>query len=162
MSAGRPRRLTGRYVLAIIVAFFALIIAVNVVFAWFAIDTHPGVDDADAYRRGLAYNETLDRAARQQALGWRVSIDLVDAGTLVVMAADSAGKPLAGLTAAARLRRPARSDSDRAIDLPELAPGRYAAMVPGIGEGQWDVEATLSTSGGETYRLEKRLWVERK
>jgi len=144
-------------VLAIVVAFFAVIIGVNAVFAWLAIDTHPGSQEADAYRHGLAYNDTLDRAARQRALGWQVSIEVVDGRELVVIATGRDGLPLAGLAAAATLRRPARSDGDRTLALVERGRGRYVAAPGDIADGQWDVEVVLPSPGGEAFRLERRV-----
>lgn len=159
MSAASPRRLTGRHVLAIVVAFFTVIIGVNAVFAWFAIGTHPGSQDADAYRHGLAYNDTLDRAASQRALGWRVSIEVVDGRELVVIATGRDGLPLAGLAAAATLRRPARADGDRTLALVEREPGRYATAPRGIADGRWDVEVVFPAPDGEAFRLERRVWI---
>ncbi|MGE0253074.1 MAG: FixH family protein [Alphaproteobacteria bacterium] len=160
MSTVRSRVLTGRHVLAMVLGFFGVVVAVNGVFAWLALDTHPGLDDADAYRNGLAYNRTLDHAARQQALGWRIAIDVVGT-TLTVSAAGADGRPLSGLAAEATLRRPVQANSDLAIVLLEVSAGRFAGVLDGVDEGQWIVDLVLHPATGEPFRLERRVQVGR-
>ena len=79
---------TGRQVLAGLVATFALIFAVNGVFAYFAISTWPGYAQNDAYERGLRYNEVLDEARRQKALGWTSSVAMQADGRFRVRLTD--------------------------------------------------------------------------
>ena len=59
--------ITGKHVLAITVSAFAVIIGVNVVMAWKAISTFPGLEVKNSYVASQTFD--ADRAA-QQALGW--------------------------------------------------------------------------------------------
>jgi len=52
-------------------AMFAVIIAVNGVMVAFAFGTWTGLETDGAYEKGLSYNDTLEAARRQAALGWR-------------------------------------------------------------------------------------------
>ncbi|MHA1599926.1 MAG: FixH family protein, partial [Alphaproteobacteria bacterium] len=52
MSAG-TKVLTGRHVLIMVLAFFGLVIAANVIFVVLAWQSWSGLSTDDAYRRGL-------------------------------------------------------------------------------------------------------------
>ncbi|MDP6343656.1 MAG: FixH family protein, partial [Alphaproteobacteria bacterium] len=56
------RPLTGRDVLWLLLGFFALIIVVNGIFVVLALNSFSGVSTENAYRQGLAYNQTLQAA----------------------------------------------------------------------------------------------------
>ena len=64
------RKLTGWHVLAMFVAFFGVIIAVNVTLAWKAIATFPGVEVENGYVASQSFDK--DRAA-QKALDWTLT-----------------------------------------------------------------------------------------
>ena len=59
------RELTGRHVLAITCGAFGVIIAVNLVMAWKAVSTFPGVEVASSYAAGVGFDA---RRAAQVAL----------------------------------------------------------------------------------------------
>ena len=54
-----PRQLTGRMVLLCLVAFFGIVIGVNMLMMKFAIDTLSGTEVDSAYRASLAYERVL-------------------------------------------------------------------------------------------------------
>ena len=64
-----PRRITGWTVFYGMVAFFGVIIAVNLTFVYFALDSWPGLTTQHAYEEGIAYNKTLEQAAAQLIAG---------------------------------------------------------------------------------------------
>ena len=51
----RPRELTGRAVLLILLAFFGVVIAVNLIMARYAVSTFAGVETESSYKAGLAF-----------------------------------------------------------------------------------------------------------
>lgn len=67
MTEQSARKITGWHVLAMFVAFFGVIIAVNVTLAWQAIATFPGLEEENGYVASQSFDR--ERAA-QQALGW--------------------------------------------------------------------------------------------
>lgn len=72
----RPAKpLSGRSVLFALLGFFAVVVAVNGVFIVYALRTHPGLSDANAYQAGLAYNRVLADVEAQRQLGWHVALD---------------------------------------------------------------------------------------
>ena len=62
-----PARITGRHVLFAMLAFFAVVIGVNATMITYAVGTFSGEEEADAYRKGLDYNQTLARRSAEAA-----------------------------------------------------------------------------------------------
>ena len=149
--------LTGRHVLAMIVAFFLVIFAVNGVFVYVSLNSHPGVISEDAYRKGLDYNRTLERADRQNARGWQTAVTL-DGGIVVVSLKDRKGTPLTGLDVRGQARRPVHDRSDTALVLRETAPGRYSAAT-GLTSGRWELAVTAVAQDLPDYRIERSIVV---
>src|SRR6266536_6179799 len=108
--ASNPKQLTGRTVLFLLVAFFGVVIAVNLAMMNFAIQSLPGTEVDSAYRASLAYEREIAAAHDQNRRNWKVDAQVrrsADGGaTLQVEAADSSGLPMSGLTFQGRLDRP--------------------------------------------------------
>lgn len=83
------RELTGRHVLMIVLAFYGVIISVNVYMASQAIGTFPGLEGQNTYYASRSFDS--DRRA-QTALGWDVTESYRD-GQLVLRMTDAAGAP---------------------------------------------------------------------
>jgi len=84
------KEFTGRHFLIIVVSAFALIIGVNLLLAYKAVSTFPGLEVANSYVASQNFNR--DRAA-QEALGWTVALSL-DESNLVLSITDQAGIPV--------------------------------------------------------------------
>jgi nitrogen fixation protein FixH len=142
-AAPSPRPLSGRAVLAWLVAFFGVVIGVNVVMMKLAIDTLPGTDVDSAYKASLAYNGEIHAAQDQAARRWSVTGQLErnpdGAAAVNVEARDASDVPLTGLVFSVRLSRPADKRADRVAALSERAPGLYRGHVADVGLGQWDL-----------------------
>lgn len=151
--------LDGRKVLAWLLGFFAVVMAVNGAFLFFALRTHPGIESADAYRRGLDYNSTIAAAERQRALGWTGAVGY-DGGTLRATIVDPAGRPVTGLAVAANFRRPVVQGSDVTADLAERPDGAYAAAVTLPLKGQWDAIVEARRRDGTRFAFERRIRVD--
>ncbi|MEZ5855132.1 MAG: FixH family protein [Hyphomicrobiaceae bacterium] len=170
-----PRRqvdgvLTGRHVLAIVVGFFALILAVNIVLLYQAISTNSGLVAQEPYRKGLDYNSRIKESDLQSKLGWQSRVDAAMTGAVTFAVRDRDAKPVSGLAVAAELGRPASARQDHAFTLKETEPGLYVAQLSPLGAGNWvlkidawDGEAARRRAPGETptptYRLKRRLWL---
>ncbi|MEP0340040.1 MAG: FixH family protein [Alphaproteobacteria bacterium] len=154
-SATRP--ITGKMVLIWIVAFFAVIIAVNLTFVYFALDSWPGLTTQKAYEEGVAYNKTLESAARQDAMGWRSHVALgpsTPKGTrMLTLTMTGPDGPLAGLAAQARLTRPLGKGLTVDAKLAEDRPGLYAALLRLPALGRWQVEVTARAPDGRSFRM---------
>ncbi|MBI5104899.1 MAG: FixH family protein, partial [Solirubrobacterales bacterium] len=72
--------ITGKHVLLGMLAFFGLIIAVNIVMMRLALSTHTGVVAENTYRKGVKYNEEIAASERMALLGWRNQMALAPTG----------------------------------------------------------------------------------
>ena len=155
-------RLEGRHVLMSLIGFFGVMLIANGIFVYFALATFSG-GDTDPYRKGIHYDQTLQEAERQKALGWRTEVQYDDEkGRLQLSFLDKMAAPVTGLRVAAALSRPATDREDRSVDLAEMSQGVYAADVQ-LAPGLWVISIESSGGGGEArdslYRLKQRLFV---
>ena len=158
MTARAPFRFTGRMTLGLIIGFFAVIFAVNGIFVWYATQSWHGLDTDDAYRKGLDYNATLERAAAQKALGWRAEVTL-DGARPVLRLSDSTGQPLSGLAVTGVARRPVDEHADRALELVGAGDGVYRAASDLPARGQWELRVEVARRDGPPFLIEQRLWL---
>ena len=103
--------LTGRKVLGITVSAFGVIIAVNLLLAYKAISTFPGLEVSNSYVASQTFD--ADRAA-QLALGWSLAAGYDhrdEALELVFTDAKGAPAPVAGLSVLVGRPTEAREDS---------------------------------------------------
>lgn len=70
------RRFTGWHATAIIVAFFGVIIAVNVLMATLASETFGGTVVDNSYVASQKFNAWIAAGRAQRALGWSIAVDL--------------------------------------------------------------------------------------
>lgn len=155
--------LTGRRVFYIFLCFFGFISAVNAVFIYFAVESWPGLGTQDSYRKGLTYNQTLDAAQRQQALGWTSAVMLnVNSqltGTLNVQLNDKHKNGLAGLTVSVSLARPIHEKLDQSIALVHQGGGLYQAPIELPVKGRWQATISAKQNSQTQYRMRHELMV---
>ena len=84
------REITGRHVLFGMVGAFGVIITVNVIMAWQAVSTFPGLEVKNSY----VASQTFDAERRaQEALGWTTAAE-VRGGEVVLSIRDAQGLPV--------------------------------------------------------------------
>src|SRR6266566_9917881 len=97
-----PKPLTGGKVLFMLVAFFGVVIGVNLIMMRLAIQTLPGTEVDSAYTASLAYEKEIATARAQSARNWKVDAHVERSAqggaTLQVEARDNYGRPMPGLT----------------------------------------------------------------
>ncbi len=135
--------LTGRVVLIWLLAFFGVVIGVNLTMMTLAIDTLPGTEVDSPYAAGNAYNQELNAARAQAARHWRVGAHverLADGGASVrVEARDAEDAPLTGVAFTARLARPIDKRADRVVELSDRGTGVFRGAAEDVPPGQWDL-----------------------
>lgn len=157
------KTLTGRHVLLGMLALFVSVTSVNVFMAYKAISTFGGLETQDAYRKGLNYNQRIEDARAQEALGWtdEAKIDAA-AGTLTVTIKDRDQKGVEGLSLSGILGRPATNADDKEVAFRPVGSGVYAAEVAGLADGHWIATlAARQQNAAEdkiVYKSKVRLW----
>lgn len=148
-------RINGWHVLAAVVGFFALVIAVDVTFAVLAYKTFPGEVSVTPYEDGLVYNRHLAQLTEQEKLGWRAAAAARPDGVDLYFA-DRAGRPLTGLTVSGKLERPA-TEAGRVVPIfVEREPGHYVAALRRPA-GAWDLSLEAQDLRGARFIAERRL-----
>ena len=118
----------------------AIVVVAGIATAVIALETDDGLVADDYYKRGLAINQTIERAARTAALGLAATVDVAPAGTVVVVLKSASTAPEAQPAELRfRLAHPTRAGEDRAATLVPTAPGRYAGRVTPVRPGRWRV-----------------------
>ena len=154
------REVTGWTVFVCLVAFFAIVAAVNGVMMTAAITTFGGVETGSSYQAGLAFARETSAVRAQEQLGWQVAVRTPsdDGGTpmIEVIAHDRAGEALIGLDVSGRLSHPLDKRADRVLSWREVAPGVFRAGME-RSAGQWDLTIELSQGDSLKFRSRNRL-----
>ena len=152
--------MTGWTVFVCLVAFFAIVAAVNGVMMTAAITTFGGVETASSYQAGLAFTREASAVRAQEQLGWKVAVRTPSDGgrtpMIEVIARDRAGEPLTGLYVSGRLSHPLDKRADRVLSWREVAPGIFRADTE-RSAGQWDLTIELSQGDALKFRSRNRL-----
>jgi nitrogen fixation protein FixH len=150
-----PRRgLTGYHVLAMVIAFFAVVIGVDAVFAVMAYRTFSGEVASNPYEAGLAFNRTLAQRRREAALGWSAQVATPRPGVVALRVKDRAGLPLSRLSVTGVVERPATEAGRQALAFEPAGDGWYAAHADLA--GAWDLRAE-ARDGRDLLEIETRL-----
>ena len=158
MIVAKPvRPLTGWHVLAIFVVFFGIIIAVNIVLAWKAISTFPGLEVENGYVGSQSFD--VERTA-QKALGW-VLVPKYDAGAnrLTLAFTDAAGKPVSVASLDVLVGRTTEAGDDIRPGF-VLTTGIYAATAR-LAMGKWMLAVEARAADGTLFRQRIDLYVSR-
>jgi len=157
--AAKP--LTGTKVFLMLVAFFGLVIGVNVTMMKLAIATLPGTDVDSPYAAGLTYDREISAAHDQAARKWQVSAHIErradGAATLQVDARDARGQPMSGLKFGGRLERPTDKRSDLQVELSEAGIGIYRGNAASVPPGQWDLVIEGEARGQRVFMSRNRV-----
>ena len=119
------------------VAFFVVLAILDGIFVYVASQTHTGVVSKNAYRDGLAYNETIKQSEAQDKLGWAADVSYQD-GILSIGLLDRFQGPLEGASVEASFFRPTQDGFDFVKPMTEGDNGHYFTAVEAQ-PGQWDV-----------------------
>jgi nitrogen fixation protein FixH len=145
--------LTGKHVLAITVSAFALIIGVNVLLAYKAVSTFPGLEVDNSYVASQGFNA---RKAAQEALGWTMTPGYAK-GRMTLAFQDADGQPVAVRDLQVLVGRTTEATDDTFPAF--LRDGTvYAADVP-LHQGKWMVKVTAKSADGTLFEQRSELFV---
>ncbi|MDO8983356.1 FixH family protein [Cypionkella sp.] len=155
MAKAGGREIKGWHVLAFTVAAFGVIIAVNLLMAYKAISTFPGLEVENSYVASQTFD--ADRRA-QEALGWTVAPGYDGAkGELILAFTDAAGKPVVveGLDVLLGRVTEAREDSTPRF---VYEGGVYVAKAA-LHPGKWMLHVTAHSGDGVLFQQRLNLFV---
>jgi nitrogen fixation protein FixH len=151
MKAFTTGPFTGRHAAMMIVAFFAVVVAVNLVMARAASATFGGVVVKNSYVASQHYNRWLDEAAREKALGWTLEARRDADNRLDVTLAGAPGDA----ALAAQARHPLGRQPGFALAFAAQGGGRFVSREV-LPPGRWTVRFEAS-SAGKRFRHEQDI-----
>ena len=145
------KHFTGRHMFWILFAGFGVVVAVNFGMAALASRSFSGVVVENSYVASQEFNQWLDAAEKQKALGWDVALSRDEAGRLLV---ETTGVP-SGAKVSAELRRPLGEHDSSTIELSASDGGRFRSdeVLPA---GRWTVRLLIE-AGQDRFALEEPL-----
>ncbi len=146
---------TGWHMLASMLAFFAIIIAVNVYLAVSASRTWTGLVVENSYVASQQFNEKERLAREQAALGWHAELSYVP-GHLALDIRGSDGQAIDLGTVTVALSRPLGDREDRTVALMRGGNGVYSAAIL-LPRGAWNAISTAPSTPHGAFEQHSRL-----
>ena len=148
------RGFTGRHMALLLVLFFGVVIAVNVIAVWVAVSSFGGTIVENSYVASQNYNRWLASAAAQKKLGWQESIRVDEARHIVALItkderilANIAVTGQAELVPGSMQGRAPGKTPDRVIIFAANESGEMRSQQP-LPRGRWVVTLTVSHPTG--------------
>ncbi|WP_420409991.1 FixH family protein [Hoeflea sp.] len=154
-SIFQPKEFTGKHMLMTMVAFFGVIITVNLVMARFAVTTWSGLVVPNTYVASQQFNSQAAQSRAIAALGYDVAFD-PDADGLTILLTDAHGEPAYASSVTASLRRPVGTDDDRELVFVADGTGSYRADGR-LAEGEWIAHVTAMRGEDVIYKKGRRF-----
>ena len=156
-TAVRERQFTGWHMLASLVAFFGVIIGVNLTLVYFANSTWSGLVVQNGYVASQEFGSELARAKAQDALGWSVGMSHTQS-RLRLTFADAGQQKLSDLSITGTLRRPVSQRFDTPVTFSAIGAGAYSAPAE-LSPGLWELDIVAVSANETSYRKTFRFVV---
>ena len=157
-TASAKVEFTGRHMLIIMVAFFGLVIAVNIFLAVKSIETFSGLVVNNSYVASQTFDKDTDKLAADAAKD--VHPDLSFANGLVhLKLAAAAGQPIAAHNLHLTLGHAVSASTDQALAFTSLSAGEFEAKA-NLNGGYWQGQLALTLPDGSAWERAVRLKVE--
>jgi nitrogen fixation protein FixH len=119
--------------------------------------------ERDYYRKGIGFDQQVERDRASRALGWTIAPVVASRGaeggaTLAVRLADRAGAPIGDARVVVQAFAVARSADVRIDTLVATGEGRYAARAPRAPAGLWELRFDVAR-GDERFASVARVEV---
>ena len=145
------RQFTGRHMAIILISFFTVVIAVNVLMASLASSTFGGIVVDNTYVASQHFNRWLDRAEKQGVLGWTATVTRTADNMLAIQLK---GAP-AATTVTAEARHPLGHAPDQTLTFARQDNGTFVSQTP-LPTGRWIVRIA-ARSGNAVWRMEENV-----
>lgn len=146
MKAFTTGPFTGKHFSAIIVAFFAVVIGVNLMMARAATSTFGGVVVENSYVASQQFNGWLSEAAKEKALGWSAEAGRDRQGRVTI---SLRGAPPVGVELTAIARHPLGHQPDQTLRFQRQSDGTFLSQQT-LPAGRWRLRLEAKTA--------KRRW----
>jgi len=148
---------TGRHMLGAMVAFFGVIVAVNLTMATFAMKSWTGLVVQNSYVASQEFNDRAEAGRARAALGWQSELAYSN-GELRYRLKHDNGSAVALADVEVGLGRPAYEADDMTIVLAPMGDGGFGSNVR-LGDGQWIVRLSAEAGLAERWLDIRRIQV---
>ncbi|WP_439273832.1 FixH family protein [Pseudochrobactrum sp. HB0163] len=146
---------TGWHMLGIMIAFFGVIIVVNLIMATSAIRSWSGLVVQNSYVASQEFNKKSITGKAHAALNWREHLTYEN-GLVTYRLTDANGKPVRVTGATAVFRRPVNEKEDQTLNMLPSA-GNVLTAEADLKDGNWVVEVNTYAGLEEPYRQIHRI-----
>jgi nitrogen fixation protein FixH len=153
-QAGR-KEFTGRHMLLLMLAFFGVIISVNMVMALLAMKSWTGLIVRNPYVASQQFNERVAEARAQASLGWHPELEIAD-GVVTYRITDGSGRAVSLGAVTIRLNRPVGTRNDTLLKL-ERGKGGLWHIAHRPGEGIWIMSIEAEAGLDHPFRDIRRI-----
>jgi nitrogen fixation protein FixH len=143
--------------LAAMVAFFGVIVAVNLTMASFAMKSWTGLVVKNSYVASQEFNDRAEAGRARAALGWQGELAYSN-GELRYGLAHANGSAVALTNVEVALGRPAYEADDTTIALAPTGDGGFGGPVR-LGDGQWIVRVSAEAGLADPWLDIRRIHV---
>lgn len=157
MTRSRPNEFTGRHLLAIMVAFFGVIIAVNVTMAVYARKSWTGLVVQNSYVASQEFNEKAIEEKAQAALGYTAAL-AIDREAISYAILDRQGRKVPIASASATFHRPVTTREDTHVVF-AIDPTGAAIGTEDLTDGVWIMQLTADIGAEHPWRDMRRIVV---
>ncbi|MBV2142472.1 FixH family protein [Falsochrobactrum sp. TDYN1] len=148
---------TGWHMLGIMLAFFGVIIAVNLVMAYKAVNSWSGLVVPNTYVASQEFNEKAQTGKQQAALQWQAK-PAYENGIFTYRLNDRDGNAIVATGGTVEFKRPVGDVNDTVVQLDTGADGFLSAPVE-LGEGSWIMEVNADAGLDDPYRHILRILI---
>lgn len=137
-----------------------LVVAVNMVMLWLALDTFPGAVTRNAYEEGRKYNRVLELDAVRDRMGWTVDLSTRSGRPLTIEARyrDREGVAIDGMAPKLQAVRPVGPSHAVDLVMTSVGNGVYRASPRLDQPGQWVITVTAAGTTG-VHQVTARITV---
>lgn len=154
---GTDKEFTGRHLLLIMVAFFGVIIAVNLTMASFARSSWTGLVVENSYVASQEFNEKAAEERAQLALGYMSSLK-IDGAEISYAILDHDGRKVKIRSAEARFHRPVTTREDTRVTF-AIDPSGAATGTEDLTDGVWIMQLTADIATEHPWRDMRRIGI---
>jgi nitrogen fixation protein FixH len=152
---GTQKEFTGRHLLLIMLAFFGVIITVNLTMATFARSSWTGLVVENSYVASQEFNEKAAEERAQLALGYTPSLK-IDGAAIYYAILDRGGHKVPMKSAQASFHRPVTTRNDTRVAFAIDESGN-ATGTEDLTDGVWVMQLTADIGGDHPWRDMRRI-----
>lgn len=156
MSTQTQREFTGWHMLAVMLAFFGVIITVNVTMAWLANSSWTGLVVKNSYVASQEFNGKMAATRAQAALGRTGTLSIAD-GRASYALTDANGASVGLRSVSLTFQHPVDDREDHVVML--VPDGASYAADTVVQDGVWNVEISADAGLADPYRETLRVHV---